>query len=60
MLLSLTDSLLIALVTGAGSGLMAWGALRLELRYMKREINAAHRRLDKINAPPAWVDLPVD
>jgi hypothetical protein len=59
-MLLFTDALLIALVTGAGSGLMAWGALRLELRYMKREINAAHRRLDKINAPPAWVDLPVD
>jgi hypothetical protein len=52
--------LLIALVTGAGSGLMAWAALRVDLRYVKREVNAAHRRLDKINAPPAWVDLPVD
>jgi hypothetical protein len=59
-MLDLPATLLIAVVSGAGSGLMAWAALRMELRYMKRDINAAHKRLDKINAPPTWVDLPGD
>lgn len=31
--------------------------IRLELRHMREAINAAHRRLDKINAPPAGGDV---
>ena len=59
-MIELPVALLIAGISGLGSGLMAWAALSVELRYMKREINAAHRRLDKFGAPPAWVDLPGD
>jgi hypothetical protein len=35
-----------------------WGIIKTELRYMRRDINAAHRRLDAIKAPAAWVDEP--
>ena len=46
-----------AILSGAVAGLIAWGGLWVELRHIRREINAAHRRLDKIGAPAAWVDL---
>ena len=35
------------------SGAVTWGVLKTELRYLRRDIDAAHRRLDKINAPAA-------
>ena len=31
--------------------------LKAELRYLRRDILAAHRRLDKINAPAASLEL---
>ena len=43
-----------ALFSGFAAALMSWGAIRIELRYMRRDINAAHQRLDKIKAPGAW------
>ena len=43
-----------AVVSGGVAGLIAWGGLWVELRYMRRDIDAAHRRLDKIKAPAAW------
>lgn len=42
------------LVTALAAGVAAWAAVRVELRYMRRDINAAHRRLDLISAPGAW------
>lgn len=45
-----------ALMPGIAAGLVAWGAVRVELRYMRRDINAAHMRLDKIKAPGAWMN----
>lgn len=53
----LPDWVLQAILTGALAGVGAWAAVRIELRYMKRAIEAAHWRLDKINAPPARLRL---
>lgn len=46
-----------ALFAGATAGLVAWGTVRVELYFIKRAIEAAHERLDKINAPPARLRL---
>jgi hypothetical protein len=46
-----------AVLTGGIAAVGAWGAVRVTLAHMRRAINAAHRRLDIIGAPPA--DLPV-
>jgi hypothetical protein len=42
-----------ALLAAAG----AWGAVRAELRYIKLQVQAAHRRLDSIAAPAAPVEF---
>lgn len=55
--MNLGEAILIALGSGAVSGLIAWGGLRVEIVVMKRAIEAAHDRLDKLNAPPARVRL---
>jgi len=38
----LVSSILTGLVTGAA----AWGAIRIELKYHRRDIDHAHRRID--------------
>lgn len=48
------ETLAAAVLAGVVSGLVAWGGLRVELRYLRRDIDAAHRRLDNIGAPAAW------
>lgn len=54
------DWLLSAILSGAVAGLIAWGGLIVELRYMRRDLDAvtkstraAHWRLDETGAPPA-------
>lgn len=46
-----------ALFSGVVSGLVAWATVRVEMRYLKIAIEAAHDRLDAIGAPPAKVRL---
>lgn len=48
------EALLTAGLVGAVQGLVIWGGLRVELRYLRRDIDAAHRRLDIAGAPGAW------
>lgn len=49
------DWLLPMVLAGAVQGLVTWGALRVELAYMRRDIDHAHKRLDGINAGGQWV-----
>jgi hypothetical protein len=56
MMLS-AELLLQLALPGIVAGLVAWGTVRAELSMMKRAIEAAHDRLDKINAPAAKVRL---
>jgi hypothetical protein len=35
------------------SGFVTWGVIKTELRYLRRDVDAAHRRLDRIGAPSA-------
>ena len=53
MEITLTDALLIALVTGIASGGVAWGGVKMQLAWMQRELDRAHRRLNLIGAPDA-------
>lgn len=40
--------LLPILLTGVVSGLVAWGGVRVELRYLRRDVDKAHKRLDRL------------
>lgn len=39
------------LIIAGASFAGAWGAMRLELRYLRRDVTRAHLRLDAIRAP---------
>ncbi|WP_293762578.1 hypothetical protein [uncultured Aquitalea sp.] len=45
--------LLPILLTGAVSGLVTWGGLRVELRYLRRDVDKAHTRIDRMQGIPA-------
>lgn len=40
------ESLLIAVATGVGSFIGSWAAFRIELKYLRRDVDHAHKRLD--------------
>jgi hypothetical protein len=42
------ESWLFALVTAVATGLVTWGAIRVELRWLRRDVDHAHRRLDRV------------
>ena len=39
------ENIAIAIITGLVSGGATWGALRVELRYLRRDIDNAHKRI---------------
>lgn len=49
--------LLPGLVGGLACGLVTWGGLRVELRYLRRDIDRAHNRLDRIEERGAGLRL---
>lgn len=51
------ETLVPGVVAGLVAGLVTWGGLRVEMRYMRIIIEAAHDRLDKIGAPAARTRL---
>ena len=38
--------LLLMMLAGIVQGLVTWGALRVELRYLRRDVDRAHERLN--------------
>jgi len=38
----LSDTLIVAILTGLVSGAATWGAVRIEMKYMRRDIDSAH------------------
>lgn len=42
------ETWLLALATAAATGLVTWGAMRVELRWLRRDVDHAHKRLDRI------------
>jgi hypothetical protein len=42
-----TDALMIAAVSGAVSGLISWGGVRVELRWLRRDVDRANSRHDE-------------
>lgn len=43
------DSLVTALLSGAVCGLIAWGGVRVELRWLRRDVDLAHSRIDQLD-----------
>lgn len=42
------------LLTAIFSAGAVWGVVKVELHYLRRDIDAAHSRLDAMGAPGAW------
>lgn len=47
--------LLSSLAAALASGFINYGANRVNFQWLRRDIDAAHERLDRMNAPTAWV-----
>lgn len=43
-----------AIITAVFSAGAVWGVLKVELHYLRRDVDAAHARLDSMGAPGAW------
>lgn len=48
------QGLLIALGTAVINGAVTWGVVSTKLEWLRRDVDAAHSRLDQLNAPPAY------
>ena len=44
----LLQAVITALVTGAVSGLVTYGVIKTELKYLRRDVDLAHARINKI------------
>ncbi len=42
------ESIIIALVTGALTGGIAWGAMRADMRHLRESVQALHARVDAL------------
>jgi hypothetical protein len=42
------ESFLVAVVTGLVCGLVAWGGVKVELRWLRRDVDLAHQRIDRL------------
>jgi hypothetical protein len=40
--------LIVAMVTGAGAGLVTWGALRTEIKFLWRDVTKLEKRLERM------------
>ncbi len=48
------DAFWVAAVTALLNGAVTWGVVSVKLEWLRRDVDAAHDRLDQINAPPAY------
>lgn len=46
----MVETLAIVLATALVNGLVTWGVVKTELRYLRRDIDHAHQRADRIEA----------
>jgi hypothetical protein len=44
----MSDTVLIAALTIAVNAAVTWGVLRTELKYLRRDVDHAHKRIDGI------------
>lgn len=42
------NEILVALGSGLVTGLVTWGGMRVEIRYLRRDVDRAHWRLDQL------------
>jgi hypothetical protein len=49
------SQLLPAAVTGLCVGLILWGGIRTELRWLRRDVDLAHERINDLEDAPARV-----
>ena len=46
----MSDHLLVAIVTGLVSAAGAWGAIRIELKYLRRDVDQHQREIEQLKA----------
>lgn len=54
--MTFTDALLVAGLTAIVNAAVIYGTVKTQLAQIKRSVNAAHRRLDRIGAPSSGED----
>lgn len=42
------NDLLPIVFTGIVTGLVAWGGIRIEMKYLRRDVDDAHRKIEKL------------
>jgi len=50
------DAVLLAAGTGACSFIGTWAALKVHLHYMRRDLNLAHARIDRVEKKVFGID----
>lgn len=48
------EAVMIAVATALINGAVTWGVVSVKLEWLRRDVDAAHARLDQMNAPPAY------
>ena len=43
------EAWLLALVTAVTTGLVTWGGIRVELRWLRRDVDLAHDRISRLH-----------
>jgi len=43
-----TSDIIMAILTGAASGLIAWGAIRVEIKYLRRDVDATTKKISHL------------
>jgi len=56
----LVSSIISGLVGGVVTGIAAFAAIRVELKYLRRDVDLAHRRLNRLEGVPSeeWQGAP--
>lgn len=53
----MTETVWIVIVSAFTNAAVVWGVVRTELKYHRRDIDAAHKRLDSLGAPAAHLSV---
>lgn len=51
MTFTLTEALVVAFITAGVNGAVTWGVVSTKLQWLRRDVDAAHARLDALGAP---------
>lgn len=54
LFVALFTAVFTAALTALVSGLVTWGMINVKLQWLRRDVDAAHHRLDLVNAPASF------